>query len=83
MQSPHQLESSDVDELRACGLDDAEIFDIVVWAWFCTFWSGVHDVIGYEPPTGWVSKTRSLLGVGLCETLNAGPPFVTHQAHHA
>ena len=32
----------------------------------------VHNAIGYEPPTKWVSETRSLLGEGLWETLSVG-----------
>ena len=80
VQDSHQLEESDIDELRAVGLDDAEIFDIVVWAWFCTYWSGVHNAIGYEPPTKWVSKTRSFLGEGLWETLSVGRRVGTDDA---
>lgn len=80
VQDSHRLEPSDVDELRGCGLDDAEIFDIIVWAWFCTFWSGVHNAIGYQPPARWLGATRSLMGDELWETLSVGRRFETDRA---
>ena len=75
VQEPHRVDPSDVETLRTCGLDDGEIFDIVVWAQYCIFWAGVHDAIGYEPHPKWVGETRTLLGEGLWNVLSVGRHF--------
>lgn len=67
-----QVMQADIDELRTNGLDDAEIFDIVLWTMFWVFWSGVHNAIGYEPSPGWIERTRASLGGDLWSVLSVG-----------
>jgi len=39
--------------------------------------------MGYQPPTSWVSKTRSLLGEELWEALSVGRDIETNRAAEA
>jgi len=69
-----EVTAADIATLRGHGLDDAEIFDIVLAATARTFWSGVTDAIGYEPPEWWLEQTRPLLGERLFQALMVGRP---------
>jgi alkylhydroperoxidase family enzyme len=66
----------EIDTLRALGLDDAAIFDIVLAATARVFFSRANDAIGYEPTRGWLERTPAALGEPVFEALMVGRQFV-------
>ncbi len=70
-----ELAQAEVDALRQHGLDDAEIFDVVLAATARVFWSRTCDAIGYEPPAWWVERTRARFGEEVFAELTVGRPF--------
>jgi uncharacterized peroxidase-related enzyme len=70
-----ELTQADVDRLRAHGLEDTEIFDVVLAATARIFFSRTCDAIGYEPPDWWVERSVSLFGEEVFQALTVGRPI--------
>ena len=70
-----EMTQADIDALRAHGLDDAEIFDIVLAASARLFWSRANDAIDFEPPTQWVERTQTRMGEQVFRVLSVGRHF--------
>jgi hypothetical protein len=66
----------EIDALRALGLDDGAIFDIVLAATARVFFSRANDAIGYEPTRGWLERTPAVLGEPVFAALMVGRQFV-------
>lgn len=66
----------EIDALRALGLEDGAIFDIVLAASARVFFSRANDAIGYEPSRGWLERTPAVLGEQVFEALMVGRQFV-------
>ena len=73
----------EIDALRAHGLDDGAIFDIVLAASARLFWSRANDAIGYEPPGWWLERTPALLGERVFQSLMVGRQYGTPQQSNA
>lgn len=71
----NEVTQADIDALRTHGLDDGEVFDIVLAATAWPFWSRANDAIGYEAPAWWVRRTRAAFGDDICRALTVGRPF--------
>ena len=69
-QDATSVTQADVDALRAHGLSDAEIFDVIAAAAARCFFSKVLDAIGAEP-----DKKYAALEPGLREALTVGRPI--------
>ncbi len=70
-----ELTQSDIDALRRHGLEDAEIFDVILAATARVFWSRTCDAIDFEPSARWVERTRALFGEDVFVALTVGRPF--------
>ena len=70
-----ELSQSDIDALRAHGLDDGEVFDVVLAAAARVFWSRTNDAIGYDPPAWWVTRSREAFGAEVFRALTVGRSF--------
>ena len=70
-----ELRQADFDALRAHGLDDGEVFDVVLAATARVFWSRTNDAIGYDPPSWWVTRSRAAFGEDVFRALTVGRPF--------
>lgn len=69
------ITGADFSALRAHGLDDAEIFDIVLAASARIFFSRANDAIGYQPSPGFLERIQPLLGEQLLQALMVGRQF--------
>jgi alkylhydroperoxidase family enzyme len=70
-----EIRQDDIDGLRSVGLDDAEIFDIVLAATYRMGWSSTNEAIGYEPSQPFLARTRSQLGDDVFQSLMVGRQF--------
>jgi hypothetical protein len=71
-----EISQFEIDALRALGLDDSAIFNIVLAATARVFFSRANDAIGYEPTRGWLERTPAVLGEQVFEALMVGRQFV-------
>jgi hypothetical protein len=79
--SASETTQADVDTLRAHGLDDTDIVDIVLAATARVFWSKANDAIGYEPSETLLERVQSLFGDRIFRALMVGRRFgVTRRA---
>ena len=70
-----EMTAADVDTLREHGLDDAEVFDVVLAATARVFWSRTNDAIGYTPSAAYLGKSLALLGEPLFAALMVGRQY--------
>ena len=75
-----EITQAEIDGLRAHGLDDSEIFDIMLAATARILWSRLADATGYEPPDWWLDWSQPLLGKQAFQTLSVGRQFVQSAA---
>lgn len=71
----NDITQADADLLRTVGLDDVEIFDIVLAATARVFWSRANDAIGYEPSELFLERVQSLFGERVFRALMVGRRF--------
>jgi uncharacterized peroxidase-related enzyme len=67
-----EISQQDIDALREKGLDDSEIFDIVLVATFGMGWSSTNDAIGYDPSESFLDRVSSQFGSEMLEMLMVG-----------
>jgi uncharacterized peroxidase-related enzyme len=70
-----QITQDDVDKLRSFGLDDGEIFDIVLAVSYRLGWSRANDAIGYEPSVPFLQRSSAVLGPDVFNALMVGRQY--------
>jgi alkylhydroperoxidase family enzyme len=70
-----EVTQADVDALRGHGLDDADVFDVVLAASARLFFSRANDAIGYEPSPSFLHRIRALFEEDLVRQLMVGRQF--------
>jgi alkylhydroperoxidase family enzyme len=70
-----EVTQADVDALRGHGLDDADVFDVVLAASARLFFSRANDAIGYEPSESFLPRIRALFEEDIVRQLMVGRQF--------
>lgn len=68
--SAHKLQMEDIDLLRNYGLEDEEIFDVILAAAARSFFSQTLDASGAQPDKAYLETVGDLI-----ETLSVGRPY--------
>jgi alkylhydroperoxidase family enzyme len=67
---PHRIQPEDIDQLRAYGLSEEEILDVILAASARSFFSKALDAAGAQPDTAYLDTVGDLMHV-----LAVGRPF--------